>query len=62
MVSACAVEAGIALGQIKTNEKSNEITPIPKLLEMLDLAGATVTSDASGCLKNSATRIRDKKG
>ena len=60
MVSAWASEAGIALGQIKTDEKSNEITVIPKLLEMLDLAGAIVTIDAMGCQKNIATCIRAK--
>lgn len=61
MVSAWAVEAGIALGQVRTQEKSNEIKAIPELLNMLDLAGAIVTIDAMGCQKAIATRIREKK-
>jgi predicted transposase YbfD/YdcC len=55
LVSAFASEAGIVLGQIKTSEKSNEITAIPELLEWLDVRGAIVTIDtlwgtsAMGC-------------
>ena len=57
MVSAFASEAGIVLGQIKTAEKSNEITAIPELLEWLDIRGAIVTIDAMGCQKAIAQRI-----
>ena len=60
MVSAWASEAGIALGQVKTAEKSNEIKAIPKLLKMLDVAGAIVTIDAIGCQKSIAKDIRAK--
>jgi hypothetical protein len=49
MVSAFAVEAGLTLAQRLVNEKSNEITAIPFLLEMLALEEAVVTIDAIGC-------------
>ena len=49
MVSALACGEGLVLGQIKTDEKSNEITAIPELLRMLDLKGALVSTDAMGC-------------
>lgn len=48
-VSAWMREAGLVLGQCKTDSKSNEITAIPELLRVLDLRGATVTIDAMGC-------------
>src|SRR5688572_20232627 len=52
MVSAWAGEQGIALGQVKTDDKSNEITAVPKLLDMLALcAGDVVTADAMSCQK-----------
>lgn len=57
MVSAFATEARIVLGQLKTNEKSNEITAIPELLEWLDLKGAVISIDAMGCQKEIAKRI-----
>jgi predicted transposase YbfD/YdcC len=62
LVSAFASEAGIVLGQIKTQEKSNEITAIPALLDWLDVRGATVTIDAMGCQKAIAEKIIDKGG
>ncbi len=49
MVSAWANTNGVVLGQVKTSEKSNEITAIPKLLEVLELKGCIVTLDAMGC-------------
>jgi len=49
IVSAWVREDGITIGQIKTNEKSNEITAIPELLKTLDVSGGTVTIDAMGC-------------
>ena len=49
MVSAWANANNMVLGQVKVEDKSNEITAIPRLLEMLDLSGATVTIDAMGC-------------
>lgn len=48
LVSAWASEYGVVLGQVATDEKSNEITAIPKLLELLELKGAIVTIDAMG--------------
>ena len=56
MVSAFASERRLTLGQISTDKKSNEITAIPLLLDMLDVTGATITIDAMGC----QTRIADK--
>jgi predicted transposase YbfD/YdcC len=50
------------LGQIETDEKSNEITAIPKLLQMLELKGAIVTLDAMGTQKEIAQTIRDREG
>jgi hypothetical protein len=52
IVSAFASEAGIVLGQTKTQEKSNEITAIPELLDWIDVRGAIVTIDAIGCQKS----------
>jgi len=51
MVSAWATQNRVVLGQVKTEEKSNEITAIPRLLELLNIKGATVTIDAMGCQK-----------
>lgn len=57
LVSAWAVNNRISLGQIKTEEKSNEIEAIPKLLKMLDVKGSIVTIDAMGCQKKIAKQI-----
>jgi predicted transposase YbfD/YdcC len=54
MVSAWASRAGVVLGQVKVDEKSNEITAIPALLELLSLKGCIVTIDAMGCQTNIA--------
>jgi predicted transposase YbfD/YdcC len=62
MVSAWAVENHLSLGQVATDAKSNEITAIPELLELLDLEGAVVTIDAMGCQKEIASGIIRKKG
>ena len=51
---------GQALGQVKTEEKSNEITAIPQLLQMLELKGCIVTIDAMGCQKDIAQGILDR--
>jgi predicted transposase YbfD/YdcC len=59
-VSAWATEANLVLGQVITDEKSNEITAIPKLLRMLELSGAIVTTDAMGCQKEIAAEIRER--
>jgi predicted transposase YbfD/YdcC len=57
MVSAWATANNISLGQVVTDEKSNEITAIPKLLEMLEIAGSLVTIDAMGCQTEIARKI-----
>ena len=57
IVSAWASENGLTLGQVQVDEKSNEITAIPKLLQRLDVAGCIVTIDAMGCQKNIAKEI-----
>jgi predicted transposase YbfD/YdcC len=62
LVSAWASEARLTLGQVAVDSKSNEITAIPLLLELLDLKGATVTIDAMGCQKEIAAKIVDGKG
>jgi predicted transposase YbfD/YdcC len=62
IVSAWAVENRLTLGQVATDAKSNEITAIPGLLELLDLKGAVVTIDAMGCQKEIAADIIDKEG
>ena len=57
LVSAWAGEARLTLGQVAVDSKSNEITAIPLLLELLDLKEATVTIDAMGCQKEIANKI-----
>lgn len=57
VVSAWADECSLALGQVKTADKSNEITAIPELLRALDLAGCLVTADAMGCQREIARTI-----
>jgi predicted transposase YbfD/YdcC len=59
MVSAWANANNMVLGQIKVDDKSNEITAIPKLLKILDLAGSLVTIDAMGTQKEIASNIID---
>jgi predicted transposase YbfD/YdcC len=61
MVSAFAARQRLVLGQVKVAEKSNEITAIPKLLDMLVIEGAIVTIDAMGCQRDIAKKIIDKK-
>ena len=62
MVSAWASANKFVLGQVKTDEKSNEITAIPKLLRALEIEGCIVTTDATGCQKNIAAQIRSQGG
>ncbi len=62
MVSAWATANELCFAQLAIEAKSNEITAIPKLLELLDLKGATVTSDAMGCNKEIARQITDQSG
>ena len=62
IVSAWSSTRGLILGQEKTDEKSNEITAIPELINGLDITGATVTIDAMGCQKKIASGIIEKGG
>jgi predicted transposase YbfD/YdcC len=61
MVSAWASENQMVLGQVKVDSKSNEITAIPELLELLEVAGCIVTIDAMGCQTEIATKIVGKE-
>ena len=62
LVGAWATENGLSLGQVATEEKSNEITVIPELIDRIDVKGAVVTIDAMGCQKEIARKIVDAKG
>jgi predicted transposase YbfD/YdcC len=62
VVSAWASETGLTLGQVAVDEKSNEITAIPALLQLLDLREKIVTIDAAGCQKNIAAAIVEQQG
>jgi predicted transposase YbfD/YdcC len=61
IVSAWASDNSLALGQVKVDDKSNEITAIPELLRVLELKGCIVTIDAMGCQKEIAAQIAEKK-
>lgn len=61
IVSAWASEQSVVLGEVKTDEKSNEITAIPELLKILDLEGAIVTIDAMGCQTEIVKEIVDRQ-
>ncbi len=61
MVNAFATANGMSIGQLKVDSKSNEITAIPKLLDLLDVKGCLITIDAMGCQKKIAQKIRDKE-
>ena len=57
LVSAWAAGSRLVLGQVATEEKSNEITAVPKLLEMISLKGAIVTTDALNCQRAIAAQV-----
>lgn len=61
VVSAFAARQRLALGQLRVDDKSNEITAIPRLLDLLAIKGATVTIDAMGCQRTIASQIIEKK-
>ncbi|GAB2581474.1 ISAs1 family transposase [Nitrincola alkalisediminis] len=61
MISAFCVENSMVIGQLKTAEKSNEITAIPELLKLLEIRGCLVTLDAMGCQRAIAKAIIDKE-
>ncbi len=62
MVSAWAATNKLVLGQRKVDKKSNEITAIPELIKVLDIAGCIVTIDAIGCQKEIVNLISQKDG
>jgi predicted transposase YbfD/YdcC len=62
LVSVWASERGLTLGQVATEQKSNEITAIPELLDVVDVKGAIVTIDAMGCQKAIAAKIIERGG
>jgi predicted transposase YbfD/YdcC len=62
LVNAWATEQGMHLGQVAVDADSNEITAVPKLLELLALEGALVTLDAMHCPKETAQKIRERGG
>jgi predicted transposase YbfD/YdcC len=61
MVSAWATANHLVLGQVKVDEKSNEITAIPQLLDALEVAGSMVTIDAMGCQTDIAEKIIERE-
>jgi predicted transposase YbfD/YdcC len=61
IVSAWVNENNLVLGQLATEEKSNEITAIPELLNLIDVKGDTITIDAMGCQKEIVKQIRARK-
>jgi predicted transposase YbfD/YdcC len=60
LVSAWSSASGLTLGQIRTADKSNEITAIPELLDALEVKGAVVTIDAMGCQRDIAAKIVER--
>jgi len=62
IVTAWSSSHQLVLGQKKVNKKSNELTAIPELIEMLEIAGSVITIDAMGCQKDITARIVKKKG
>src|ERR1700724_281546 len=61
LVSARVGANSLTLGQVAVEDKSNELTAIPKLLKLLELEGALVSIDAMGCQTEIAQAIRDRK-
>jgi predicted transposase YbfD/YdcC len=62
LVSAWASDCGLLLGQVKTEEKSNEIEAIPRLLNMINIKNSLITIDAMGCQRTIAKNIIEQKG
>lgn len=62
IVSAFIGELGLSIGQVKVDDKSNEITAIPELLDLIDIEGATITIDAIGTQYEIANKIVSKGG
>jgi predicted transposase YbfD/YdcC len=62
VVSAFATANGVSIGQVATEQKSNEITAIPELLKILDISGCLITTDAMGCQSDIAADIVARGG
>ncbi|PHM39559.1 hypothetical protein Xmau_02563 [Xenorhabdus mauleonii] len=62
MVSAFTTQNGVVMGQLKTDKKSNEITAIPKLINLLDIKGCLVSIDAMGCQTKIAECVIQQEG
>lgn len=62
LVSAWAAECRLLLGQVASEEKSNEMTAVPKLLEMIALKGMIVTADALNCQRSIAAKVVEQSG
>ena len=62
LVSAWACGNGVVLGQVKTDEKSNETTAVPELLDKLGLSGCIMTLDAMGCQRAIAKQVKEGGG
>ena len=62
IVSAFIGEIGLSMGKVKVDDKSNEITAIPELLDLLDIEGATITIDAIGTQEDIVNKIVNKGG
>ena len=60
MISAWTNKTGIVLGQMRVDEKSNEIPAVPQLLDFIDVQNCTITSDATSCQKKTVQKIREK--
>ena len=61
VISGFIGEIGLSIGQVKVDDKSNEITAIPELLDLLEIEEATITIDAIGTQENIVNKIVDKK-
>lgn len=61
IVSACLSDEGVSLGQLNVDSKTNEITVMPQLPDMLDIGGCVVTADAMGCQKSIVRKIVGEK-
>jgi predicted transposase YbfD/YdcC len=62
LVSAWSTKYGMSLGQLATEEKSNEITAIPELIDNIEIENAIVTIDAAGCQRNIANQVIERGG
>lgn len=60
MISAWANKTGFVLGQMRVDEKSNEIPAVPQLLDLIDVQNCTITSDAMSCQKKTVQKNREK--